>query len=96
MKINLSGFTKYTIFTLLKGDQGRGAYGTVFLCSNIHTRKEYIMKEIPMESACEDERAGALNEVQILKVRKIMLVDVGKWIVLYFESFGRSTQYILV
>ena len=47
---------------------GRGAYGTVFLCSNIKTKKEYILKEIPMETVNEDERALALNEVQILKV----------------------------
>ena len=47
---------------------GRGAYGTVFLCSNIVTKKEYILKEIPMDTVNDEERAIAVNEVQILKV----------------------------
>ena len=47
---------------------GRGAYGTVFLCSDVITKKEYILKEIPMDTVNDEERAIAVNEVQILKV----------------------------
>mgnify|MGYP000095380667 CR=1 FL=1 len=48
---------------------GRGAYGTVFLCSDkARQNRQCILKEIPMEQVTPEERSTALNEVQILKV----------------------------
>ena len=45
----------------------------LFFCVQIFkTKKEYILKEIPMETVNEDERALALNEVQILKVGQLI------------------------
>lgn len=43
-------------------------FSIVYLCSRKSDKKLLILKEIPMNDMTTEERAAALNEVQILKV----------------------------
>ena len=69
---------------------GRGAYGTVFLCSKVEDQKEVIIKHIPVEGMTKNDRQATVNEIRVLS-----MLDHPN-IIKYYDSFLQDHAMMIV